>query len=372
MELKNLPDISFAETDAEIVKKEIIARYETIAGRTLADGDPVRLFLLSIAELLILQRNLIDYTGKMNLLAYSKGDYLDHLGALLDVERIPAKRAETTLTFVLSTAETGAIIPEGTRVTTQDERAYFATAEALSIPAGQLNAQVAAICTEPGDAGNHLAIGSLTKLVDPLPYVDSVKNATVTAGGADKESDESYRERIHEATESFSDAGSYGAYAFFAKSANPDIADVFITSPSPGEVKIVPLMTGGEIPEEEVLKDVLEACNAEKVRPLTDHVTAEAPTKVDYEIEASYFINADDRSQAAAIQKAVGEAVEAYKTWQSAKLGRDLDPSKLYELMVKAGARKVTVTKPALTKLTGTQVAATGEAKITYKGAEDE
>ena len=45
MELKNLPDVSFAETDAEIVKKEIIARYETIAGRTLADGDPVRLFL---------------------------------------------------------------------------------------------------------------------------------------------------------------------------------------------------------------------------------------------------------------------------------------------------------------------------------------
>ena len=68
----------------------------------------------------------------------------------------------------------------------------------------------------------------------------------------------------------------------------------------------------------------------------------------------------------------MGEAVEAYKTWQSAKLGRDLDPSKLYELMVKAGARKVTVTKPALTKLTGTQVAAAGEAKITYKGAEDE
>lgn len=118
----------------------------------------------------------------------------------------------------------------------------------------------------------------MTKLVDPLPYVDSVQNATVTAGGADKESDESYRERIHEAPESFSDAGSYGAYTFFAKSANPDIADVFITSPSPGEVKIVPLMTGGEIPEEEVLKDVLEACNDKTVRPLTDQVSVQAPT----------------------------------------------------------------------------------------------
>lgn len=372
MELKNLPDISFVETDAEIVKKEIIARYETIAGRTLADGDPVRLFLLSIAELLILQRNLIDYTGKMNLLAYSKGDYLDHLGALLDVERIPAKRAETTLTFILSTAETGAIIPEGTRVTTQDERAYFATAEALSIPAGQLTAQVAAICTEPGDAGNHLAIASLTKLVDPLPYVDSVQNVTVTAGGADKESDESYRERIHEAPESFSDAGSYGAYAYFAKSANADIVDVSVTSPSPGEVKIVPLLSKGTIPGEEVLREVLEVCSADKVRPLTDHVTAEAPTEVSYNIDVSYYINNDDSGQAAAIKDNVAKAVDDYKLWQQSKLGRDIDPSKLYEMMVHAGARKVVVASPAITTLKETELAKAGTVSVTFKGVESE
>ena len=372
MELKNLPDVSFAETDAEIVKKEIIARYETIAGRTLADGDPVRLFLLSIAELLILQRNLIDYTGKMNLLAYSKGDYLDHLGALLDVERIPAKRAETTLTFVLSTAETGAIIPEGTRVTTQDERAYFATAEALSIPAGQLTAQVAAICTEPGDAGNHLAIGSLTKLVDPLPYVDSVKNATVTAGGADKESDESYRERIHEAPESFSDAGSYGAYAFFAKSANPDIADVFITSPSPGEVKIMPLMTGGEIPEEEVLKDVLEACNDKTVRPLTDQVSVQAPTVKNYDIQITYYIGADSESFSATIQQAVTEAVNQYVEWQKEKLGRDINPSQLMKNIIEAGAKRAEITEPVFTKVENTEVAVADQISVAMGGIESE
>lgn len=372
MELKNLPDISFAETDAESVKKEIIARYETIAGRTLADGDLVRLFLLSIAELLILQRNLIDYTGKMNLLAYSKGDYLDHLGALLDVERIPAKRAETTLTFILSTAETGAIIPEGTRVTTQDERAYFATAEALSIPAGQLTAQVAAVCTEPGDAGNHLAIASLTKLVDPLPYVDSVQNATVTAGGADKESDESYRERIHEAPESFSDAGSYGAYTFFAKSANPDIADVFITSPSPGEVKIVPLMTGGEIPEEEVLKDVLEVCNDKTVRPLTDQVSVQAPTVKNYDIQITYYIGADSESFSATIQQAVTEAVNQYVEWQKEKLGRDINPSQLMKNIIEAGAKRAEITEPVFTKVENTEVAVADQISVVMGGIESE
>lgn len=372
MELKNLPSISFADADEETVKEEVISRYETIAGRTLADGDPIRLFLLSIAELLILQRNLIDYTGKMNLLAYAKGNFLDHLGAFLDVERIAATKAETTLSFTLSTAENGAIIPEGTRVTTADERAYFATGEALSIPAGSLTGEVAAVCTVEGTTGNGIVIASLNKLVDPLPYVAAVKNTTVTAGGSEEEDDESFRDRIHEAPETFSDAGSYGAYAFFAKSANAGIADISITSPSPGEVKIVPLMEGGELPEEEVLNDILEVCSAEKVRPLTDHVTAEAPTKVEYQVEASYCINTDDKPQAASIQKAVTAAVETYKTWQSAKLGRDLDPSKLCELMVAAGAKKVTVTSPTLTTLSGEEVAACTATTITYKGAEDE
>lgn len=80
MELSNLNPISFAETDAETVKTEIIKKYEEASGRTLAQGDPIRLFLLTIADVIIHQRELIDFTGKMNLLAYAEGDYLDHLG----------------------------------------------------------------------------------------------------------------------------------------------------------------------------------------------------------------------------------------------------------------------------------------------------
>ena len=43
MELSNLNPISFAETDAEAVKTEIIQKYEEASGRTLAQGDPIRL-----------------------------------------------------------------------------------------------------------------------------------------------------------------------------------------------------------------------------------------------------------------------------------------------------------------------------------------
>lgn len=371
MALSNLPDISFADFDEETVKNEVINQYEAVSGRHLADGDPVRLFLLAIANLLILQRNLIDHTGKMNLLAYATGDYLDHLGALLDVERIPATKARTTVLFTLSTPDSGAIIPKGTRITTADEKAYFATEEPLLISVGDTTGTIPAICLDAGEIGNGIREGSLSKLVDPIPYVAAVQNTTVTAGGTEKEDDESYRERIHEAPESFSDAGSRGAYIFFAKSANADIADVTVSSPSPGKVKIVPLLKDGKIPEKEVLDEVAKICNAEKVRPLTDHVTVAAPTTISYQVDASYCISTEDKAQAEAIQKKVNEAVETYKNWQGAKLGRDLDPSKLCELMVRAGARKVSVNLPALTILADSEIAVASDTKVTFKGVDD-
>lgn len=373
MELSNLNPISFVETDAETVKTEIIKKYEEASGRTLAQGDPIRLFLLTIADVIIHQRELINFTGRMNLLAYAEGDYLDHLGALLDVGRIPAKAAETTVKFTLSTADNGTIlIPKGIRVTSPDERAYFATNENMVIEAGKTEGTVRATCLKEGDSGNNFAIGVLNKLVDPLPYVDNVMNVTISSGGTDAESDESFRERIHEAPESFSNAGSYGAYAYFAKLANADIIDVSVTSPSPGEVKIVPLLSGGAIPGEEVLKDVLEVCSADKARPLTDHVTAEAPTEVNYDITASYYIDNGDSGQAADIQAKVTKAVNDYKLWQRSKLGRDIDPSKLYEMMFQAGARKVVVISPSVTILKETELAKAGTVDVKFKGVEDE
>ena len=39
-----LEDVNFVDTDTDTIKKEIIASYEAIAGRTLATADPIRLF----------------------------------------------------------------------------------------------------------------------------------------------------------------------------------------------------------------------------------------------------------------------------------------------------------------------------------------
>ena len=78
MELKNLPGITFAESDPEAVDLQIITTVEALIGRKLARADPLRLFLRGIEALMVQQRILIDECAKQGLLAYATGDNLDH------------------------------------------------------------------------------------------------------------------------------------------------------------------------------------------------------------------------------------------------------------------------------------------------------
>lgn len=100
--LKSLPEIVFVDADASKVESYILSEYENITGRSLAKGDPVRLFLLTNAAVIVLLLNKINETGKQNLLRYANGNNLDHLGALVGVERIPATAAVTTMQVILS------------------------------------------------------------------------------------------------------------------------------------------------------------------------------------------------------------------------------------------------------------------------------
>lgn len=60
----HLPAVEFLETDAETIKAEIITGYEQASGRTLAAGDPVRLYLLSLAAVIIQQRTAVNLAAR--------------------------------------------------------------------------------------------------------------------------------------------------------------------------------------------------------------------------------------------------------------------------------------------------------------------
>ena len=337
-----LAAVDFMETDAEKVKAEIVTGYESASGRTLADGDPVRLFLLTIADAIVSLRNAVNMTGQQNLLAYAKGIYLDALGLIIACERKQAAPAITRLRFTLSRPLGNVFsIPKGFQVT--NGTVTFATDEVLEIPIGERTGEVAATCTEAGAVGNGYLEGQINTIVSPMTYLDKGENVTETNSGADIETDEEYAERIRTAPNAFSVAGPAKAYEYHAKSVSASVLDVAVISPEgkPGEVNVYVLAEGGEMPSDDLLSAVNERLNAEDVRPLTDFVTVTKPESVSYGITVEYWIAKEDTAKAAQIQKTVEKAVANFRIWQQSKIGRALAPHTLAHNVIAAGASRV-------------------------------
>lgn len=373
MSLRNLPPVSFAPLDASQIERDILRGYETIAGVTLYPGDPVRLFLESLAYVLSVQNGLVDLAGKQNLLAYAAGAHLDHLGALMGTPRLTATAAICALRYEMVEARPHPVlIPAGTRVTTGDRRLTFATDAAAEIPVGSLTVTVPATAALAGTLGNGLVAGQINALVDPIAYVTRVANTSQTLGGSDVESDERYRSRIQLAPEAYTCAGSAGSYRYHALRVHPDIAEVTVWSPEPGHVDVRPVLIGGELPDAALIEAVRLALSADTVRPLTDTVTVAAPEPVEYAISGGWWLRRGDAALSGSIQSAVSAAVEQFRLWQRSAPGRDINPTRLVALVERAGAKRVELTTPEFTPLKGFQIARETEIFLEFRGIEDE
>ncbi|WP_211746412.1 baseplate J/gp47 family protein [Paenibacillus sp. Marseille-Q4541] len=374
MALVELPEIKFVEDDAEKVFGEMVTVFQGFTGETLNRADPEMLALRSFAQIIIQQRVLINRVAKGELLRYAKGIVLDYLGD----PKTPILQAEPAISIVRFTLSiplvTPQTIPVGTRLAPEGAEGslLFATKVSLTIPAGNTTADVLVECLTPGVIGNGFLPGQINTLIDPLPFVASVTNLTTTAGGADTEDDDSYRERIRMAPESFSTAGPEEGYKYWAKTASAAIVDVAAVSEAPSEVTVIPLLEGGIIPTQVVLNAVDEKINSRKVRPLTDKVTVKAPTAVTYNINITYYINRDRASESEIIKAAVNEAVKSYQLWQKSKLGRDVNPSELIWRVMSAGALRVVVTAPTYVNITELQVAQDATVNVIDGGLADD
>jgi hypothetical protein len=112
-----LNDITFADLDIGSVESSVLTAYERIAETTLYPGDPVRLFLESLAYVIAVQNQVIDLAGRQNLLAYASVSHLDHIGMMVGTSRLGQGRARCIQRNALSGPlpfDVG--VPAGTRV----------------------------------------------------------------------------------------------------------------------------------------------------------------------------------------------------------------------------------------------------------------
>jgi phage-related baseplate assembly protein len=354
-----VPEIDFAEKDPTIIVSEVIADYEasfkalTGIAKSLAPGDPVRLFLLVVCHWLSHQRVIIDFTGKQNLLKYAHDDYLDNIAALYGDRalRLQAQPAVTTLRFTLAAPLAFTVsIPQGT-LCQAPNGVIFETLESGTIPAISTFVDVPAQALVAGALGNNFSPGQISQIINwNQPFGVSVTNTTVTTGGSDAETDEQYRYRVWLAIESFSTCGPREAYEFWTLSASPDIIQAIIYS-SPeiaGEVWIYPLLRDGELPTQDFCDNVvLPVVNADTVRPVTDYVTVKLATEFIYTLNVDYWILQGNAVLADSIQTAVNQAALDWIQWQRSAISRDLNGSELIKRMLEAGAKRVVINSPS-------------------------
>lgn len=364
--MSNLPE--FVPNNPTDITRELIASYEAMTGKTLHPAQVERLLIDLVSYRESLTRAAINDAARQNLVRFARAPMLDYLGELVGVTRLPAQPAKCQVEVAFEAPLlTSLTIAKGARVET-GSGVQFETASSHLIPAGRESAVMQVSAVIWGEGGNGYLAGEVTQWVDELAVKSDVANITITSGGAEQEDDDRLRERIMLAPEAFSTAGSRLAYRHHAMSAHPDIADVAVTTPDPGLVRLHPLMRNGAPPDDVVMAAVLLACSGEKVRPLTDTVDVAPPTEFTYRLEANITLH--HHSDAEQTMKNAQASADALVAKLSGQLGQDIVPSQHSAALSVAGVYEVDLISPiTLQPVPDYGIARCTEIKLTLAGA---
>ena len=340
----------FVSTDTSLLIEEMLAEYENRTSITVAPGSPENLMIHWVASVLVQMLVKINYAANQNIPSSAENENLDALAELFFAQkRKSATPAVCTVRFRISTVRTTAtLIPAGTRVTDTGQNLYWRTQQDTYIPAGSQFTDISVTCQTTGTIGNGWPAGQINTLVDIYDYYSGCENITDSDGGADEQTDDELYEAMLASMEAPSTAGSRSGYIYHAKSASTEISDVAVCSPLPGEIRIYALMKDGTVASETMKQAIFEKCSADDVRPLADHLEIGDPEILNYTIKLTYWIPSGTNN-AAQIEDAVSEAVRRYVEWQSAKLGRDLNPSVLINYIMQTGVKRVEIESPVYT-----------------------
>ena len=347
--------------------------YKDITGVDTIISDEKKAVLHTAAQMFYQIATAIDIKARQNLLKYATGNYLDNIALSKGLTRKEAEYANVTIRFTLSAArENKVVIPQGTRVTDAAGKIYFATTEYCEISVGVTIQDVVCRALTAGAEANEFDIGDLNILVDPIAYVASVSNIDVPNGGADTEDDDTLADRIFRARNIFSTAGSENAYIYYTKEFSSTIEDVVVTNPEDAIINIYILLKNREVATNAFIASLTEYLTDSNIKPLTDKITVFNVDRLDYTINAEYYIYESDVAKLSQIQTKIESAVQEYITWQQEKIGRNISQQKLISLMIEAGAARAVVIEPNNTAIEPQQIAHCTGTTITYNGFIDE
>lgn len=158
------------------------------------------------------------------------------------------------------------------------------------------------------------------------------------------EDDTALRARLVLAPEGFSVAGPEGAYIFHARSADGEVLDASATSPAPGQVLVTILSrTGNGTASPQLVAKVAAHVSDETVRPLTDAVTVQSATILNYQVAATIttYSGPDDSIVLAEAKR----RLDAYRQ-RHHRLGLDVTRSGIIAALHAEGVQNVVLAEP--------------------------
>lgn len=439
-------ELEFIDTDSESIYAKIKESIENTIGESLYPGDERDIFANALSYVIIAAFNSVNDACQQKMLRYARGTTLDALGESRGVSRKLSETAIAELKFSIAQAmPSNIIIPAGVRVTGDYEH-YFITDDTVVINAGDTSTTVTATAEIGGSDYNGLEAGTITTITDisKIPLVSSVTNTKTTSGGADEEEDDVYRERIREAENAYSTAGTAKAYKYWALTADSTVTDAVVSledetvtktltvydkhafiggtyihdktlkvyksdgtlcelnkdytysygdqlltinlmdpikseaslkvtydRTNGGHVRIIPLVEGGGVPSDEVIKKVKDVCSSDDVKPLTDVVDVVKPEEIEYTIDLVYYTTFKDANEVINNVEGSGGAIDQYKEWQCSHIGYDINPDELRKRILSpgdglTGANRVIINEPNYVELNDMQVAKCTGVKVTH------
>ena len=369
--MSDFEDYEVIDSDAWEIKRDMIDKFQELSGRTLTEASPETLIFGTVAYQLALLEEKYNDDIKQNYLRYARNERLDLKGEIYGNrgKRLVEQPAIATFRFYISGVQaTDIVIPKGSRI--RYNELYFETNEEYKILKGNLSVDGKATCNKVGTVGNGIPVGQIKDMVDIYPNYSKVENITESNSGTNEEVDESYRERIREIPESFTTAGSSGAYIFWSKTASTNIIDVKVHSPSATNVDVYIWTDTGTVSQE--LKEKVKAVlNEENVRPLTDNVNIKEPNKISYNIDFDYYIDKDNETLVNIIKSNVDKTIQEFVSWQKEKIGKDINPDELIKRLKIAGVKRVVLRSPAFQKLDFNQIGINNGVTSNYQGVEE-
>jgi phage-related baseplate assembly protein len=275
----------------------------------------------------------------------STGSNLDNIGELIGLVRNGQSASVTRFEFKLNPGYISAVIPSGTAISSPSGNIVYTIDDTINVVEAVDGIMIIAdaTCTQEGANTNGHPKGTINLLQNPLIFVHAVANIDITSGGADIETDESFKGRWSASLPAIGAGGSVSRYKAIALGVNNTIVDVAVLGANdgaaPGHIKIYTLTNNGA-PSQAIVDLVAIACKDDAVRMVNDRIESYPAILVPFALVIN-IIGLAKASNLGTIVQQVKDAVTSYATGLKKKLGIDVVGSAIIKAGMVDGVKRL-------------------------------